>query len=301
MSEVSTITTSSAPVESSSQTESVNSGAASEIESKPLTLAQKEKFKLTVDGEEFEEEIDFSDKEGLKKRFQLAAAAKKRMSEAGELKKKAYDVMKAFEENPESMLARLGPKGREIAEKFLLAQIQDEMLSPEEKEMKMTKAELAKYKEKEARELENQQKSAQEEKEAKYAQSFQTTIIEALNKSGLPKTPELVKRMASMMHKSLKYGIELDANDLVIETKKEITEIVRSIIGDSDGDHLINLFGEDVAKKIRMSDLKKLQEKQSQVFNRQASRVDAGPATKSEKGYQTMEEWKSQLDQRVKN
>lgn len=48
----------------------------------------KKKFQLKVDGEDIEEEVDFSDEEGMKSRLQLARAAKKRMAEAREEKKK---------------------------------------------------------------------------------------------------------------------------------------------------------------------------------------------------------------------
>lgn len=293
-----TSTPTSAPVETSVTSESQGSTTQ---ETKPLTASQKEKFMLTVDGEEFEDEVDFSDKEGLKKRFQLAAAAKKRMAEASDVKKKAFDIIKGFE-NEESFLDMIKkhPKGRDLAEKFLLAQIQDDMLSPEEKEMRMTKAELAKYKEKEAAENAKLEKSAQEKKEAHYAENFQKTIIEALNKSGLPKTPELVKRMASMMQKNLQLGIELDSSDLVAEVKKDITQLVKSIIGDSDGDHLVGLFGDDIAKKIRMADLKKLQEKQAQVFQRPQKSPSANSSNRDDSRPKSIEQWKEELAQKFK-
>jgi len=265
---------------------------------KELTTAQKEKFKLLVDGEEIEEEVDFSDKEGLKKRLQLAHAAKKRMSEAQDAKKKAFQIVKEFEENPESMLARLGPKGREIAEKFLLSQIQDEMLSPEEKEFR----DLKKYKEMTEAEKDKVKEALEREAatkiESDYAKRYQDTIIEAMEKSGLPKTPELVKRMAGIMKKNLEYGLDLSPDDLIAEVKSDITNLVKSVFGDADGDQLINIFGKDIANKIRKADLKKLQEKQSQLF--QKPKAQGSSSGKNEARPKSIEEWKQEVEDRLK-
>lgn len=236
------------------------------VEQKQAAHALKEKFKLSVDGEEIEEEIDFSNKEDLKKRFQLAHAAKKRIAEAVAERKKVFQIGKEFEENPESMLARLGPKGREIAEKFLLSQIKDEMLTPEEKELR----ELKKYKEsteaEKAKMREAQEKEASAKREAEIANTYQAKFIAALEQSGLPKSPDMVKRMAQMEKKNLEYGLDLTPKELAEEVKKELINLVKFVAGDADGDQLINIFGEDISKKIRKSDLKKLQEMQTKVF-----------------------------------
>jgi len=304
MSETTTITTSDSTTQESgavneSQTEQSSQGSIEET-GKAITTAQKEKFKLLVDGQEVEEEIDFNDKEGLRKRFQLAHAAKKRMEEANEQKRKAFNILKEFESNPESMLKRMGPKGRELAEKFLLSQIQEEMLSPEEKEFR----DLKKYKESTEAEKQTAQEKIRQEAEAKreyeIAQNFQATIIEALAKSGLPKSPDLVKRFAGVMKKNLEFGLELTSDQLAQEVKSEMTALLKSIIGSAEGDQLISMFGDDVAKKIRRHDIKALQEKQSIVFQPkpQQSKSSDGPKQKS---YETIDEWKERISRNLKN
>lgn len=287
---------SAAPVETQSFSEQSEG-----VQIAPAAQAQKsmrEKFKLKVDGEEFEEEIDLADKEGLTKRLQLSAAAKKRMAEANADKKKAWEIIQAFEANPESMLSRLGPKGREIAEKFLLKQIQDDMLTPEQREYAQTKAERDELKREKEERLENERRSAQEKKDFEIAQNFQTTIIEALNKTGLPKSPIAVKRMAALLKKNISLGLDLDASDLADEYKKERLAEHKALIGEADGDQLISMFGEDVAKKIRMSDLRKLQEKNSMVFKQGNSSQNSAPTQNSENRPMSIDEWREDLDRR---
>lgn len=270
-----------------------------QVEKKEAQQSYKKKLKLKVDGEEIEDEIDFNDEEGLKRKLQLSYAAKKRMEEAKAAKAKAFEIIKAFEEDPANVFKKLGPKGREAAERFLLEQLQEESMDPKDKELR----DLKKYKEEMEAEKERikaeREKQALAEQEAKYVQEFQKTIIDALSKSGLPKSPEMVKRFASIMQKNLELGLELTADDLVEEVKSDITSIIKSIVGEADGDHLINLFGEDVANKIRKSDIRKLQEKQGQVFQQRSTKQEAAPQPKSGRPM-TMAEWKRSLEERVK-
>ena len=172
------------------------------------------------------------------------------------------------------------------------------MLDPKDKELR----DLKKYKEEMEAERERakaeKEKAALAEQESRYAQEFQNTIIGALEKTGLPKSPELVKRMASVMAKNLDLGIELTAEELASEVRFEIQGLLKSIVKDADGDHLLGLFGEDIATKIRKSDLRKLQEKQSAVF--QSPKSTSAPAKKQEGRPLTIDEWKRQLEERIK-
>lgn len=262
----------------------------------------KEKFKLTVDGEEIEDELDWNDKDAIKQRLQLAAAAKKRMGEASEAKRKAYEIVSQFEKDPQSMLKRLGPKGREIAEQYLLADIQEQMLSPEEKESRDAKRERDELKKEKEERLAKEKSDIESKKEFELAQGFQNTIITALEKSGLPKSPELVKRMAKIMHKNLDYGLDLTPDELVVEVKKETTSTLKSIIANADGEQLIALFGEDIAKKIRMADVKKLKEKSGQLFPESGGNKGGGlDVPKNDSKPMSMDEWKAEVNRRIGN
>ena len=161
-------------------TETTESGEEQTPEQKAMVTALKKKFKLVVDGEEIEDEVDWNDEEGLKKKLQMARAAEKRMSEAKAEKKKAMDIVRQWDTDPEGVLERMGARGREIAEKVLLKQIQDELMSPEERELR----DLKKYKEMTEAEKKKATEEAEAAKQAEltnhYAQQFQNTIISFL-------------------------------------------------------------------------------------------------------------------------
>src|SRR5574343_645073 len=92
------------------------------------------KFKLKVDGEEIEEEIDLNDTDRLAKELQLARAAKKRMAEAQMSKRQAYELAQMLEKDPAALLRKMGDKGYDYAEQLLLEKIQREMMTPEQRE-----------------------------------------------------------------------------------------------------------------------------------------------------------------------
>jgi hypothetical protein len=284
----------SAPSENAQGSDVVENREAPKSEAPPPL---KKKYKLKVDGEDVEEEIDFNDEEGMRNRLQLARAAKKRMAEAQADKKKAFDIIQAFESDPQSMLKRMGPKGREIAEKYLLSQIEEEMLTPEQRELKTLKQENETFKQREAREKEEAAQKVAQQKEYEYAQNFQSTIIEAIEKAGLKKSPLLVKRMASLMAKNLEFGLELTADDLAAEVKGEVSTDLKDIVSSLDGDQLIALFGPEIANKIRKSDLKRLQEKQGLVFQNGKKSIES-PAPKQGRDYMTLDEWRENLDKK---
>lgn len=298
-------TTTATPPTSSAQTETSATTAQAKEEqgtaqgsteqAQSQTAPQIKKFKLKVDGDDFEEEIDLSNEAELVKRFQLAKAAEKRISQSKAEKQKAMEILKAFEDGT---LLKKHPKSRELAEKFLLEQLEDEMLTPEQKEYKQLKA----FKEQKEREEAESKKAEAEaiakQREQSIAQQFQKTIIDALDKSGLPKTPDLAKRMATIMKKNLDLGLDLTSDDLVAEVKSEANAMLKALVGSASGDQLIALLGEDVAKKIRAYDVQRLK---SQTGT-QPKKEPSVKSPKSEDGRPlTLDEWKEQVRQRVKS
>lgn len=261
------------------------------------TQAQKERLKYTIDGQDVEEEVDFSDKEAIRKKLQLAYAAEKRLGEAKTVKTRANELIHALENNPSEFLAKLGPKGKEAAEAFLLEHIKKEMMTPEQRkimELEQFKAQTEAERKK-AADLEAKKK--QDDITKHHAEKFQTTIIDALAKSGLPKTPGLVREVARHMKTALERGIELTPDDLVDLVKKDTVSKIKSLIGDSDGQQLLALFGDDVANKIRKHDIKALQDRHSKLTTTSTSE-GGGPAAPRESGPVSIEQWREDLDKR---
>lgn len=273
-----------------------------ETENPPTETTQSmlKKFKLKVDGEEIEEEFDLSNEEALIKELQLARAAKKRMAEAQETKRKAYELMQSIDQDPANMLKRLGPKGFEIAERLLLEKMQDDMLSPEEKQFREMKRRLESYEAQEKEMVAKQEAAKLEAMEKEQAAHYQQVIIDALEKSNLPKTAESAKRLAFLLHKNLQLGIELDAVDLAKEVKNEYTTNIQQLLKNATPEQLVELLDKDAVKKLRQYDTNQFKARQKFSGTKTAAQGHALPPQTKARGYQTLEEWQEELNQRLK-
>jgi hypothetical protein len=260
----------------------------------------KRKFLLKVDGEEFEEEFDLADEESLKRELQLARAAKKRMAEAQDAKRKAFELVQGFEKDPASILKRLGPKGYEYAEQVLLEKLQNEMMSPEQRKLAEYEAKIKQYEDLERSQKEEQEKAQQQALETKHAEHYQKVIIEALDKSGLPKTPDMAKRAAYLLQKNLELGLDLDASDLVSEMKKDVLSMVKGLVGSAEGDQLLEILGQDTAKKIRRHDIQTIKQKQLNGV-KPIYQGSPAPQTSKKKGYVSFDEWQEEVSRRLQS
>lgn len=220
----------------------------------------KKKFKYKADNQEIEEELDDSE---IASRLSLAKAAQKRMQEASMTKKQAEQFFQALQNDPMSVLSNekiMGQKKfREIAERFLLQQIEQESLTPEQRAQAEKDRRLQEY---ERQEKEQKSKAEQEQLahlENHYAQEYQKTIISALNSSSLPKNDFTVARMASLLQKNLQHGLDLPPQALAQLVREDYERELKSLIGSSEGEQILRLLGEDVANKIRKHDLSKFQ------------------------------------------
>ena len=94
----------------------------------------RRKFKIKVDGEELEEEIDLSDEEAIIRKLQLAAVAQKRMQEKalyekkyGQLDKDIRSFFEILKNNPREILEdpNLNIDLKQLAEQILNEEIEE--------------------------------------------------------------------------------------------------------------------------------------------------------------------------------
>jgi len=233
----------------------------------------KKKYTYKAEGADVTEEL--SDEE-VQSRLSLSKVAQKRLQEASLTRKQAEQFIQALQNDPMSVLNNdkiMGQKKfREIAEKFLSEQLKQEMLSPQERQQQEKDERLKRYEEQE-KEAKTQKEAEQAQKlEEHYAQEYQKTIISALESSSLPKNPFTVKRMAELMQKNLQHGLELEPQQLAQIVKEDLQNELKSTIGSASPEQLIQMFGQEIANKIRKHDLAQLQPKQSN-FNPQATQT----------------------------
>jgi hypothetical protein len=219
------------------------------------------KLKLKVNGREMELE-----EPEVIRRAQLASAADEKFREASEMRKQAEQFFNALLDDPKSVL--MHPEIRDrinfraLAEEYLGAELQKEMMSPEQRELEELRAFKKKQDETaESAKREQLTKAQQEEMtrlQQRAAQEYDKKITEVLAQSSLPKTPYTVKRVAELLHGALTKGYDLDVQTAVDMVREGYMTDVQSLVGGLDGDHLVNALGPDILKRLRKYDLERI-------------------------------------------
>lgn len=241
-----------------------------------------EKFKLKVYGKEVDEEIDLSDKEGLTKRFQKAAAADQSLKEAAEIRKAALQFIDELKKNPKRVLqdSNIGLDPKKLAEEWLAEEIKEMEKSPEQKAKEQQLKEIEEYKAK-VKEYEEKAALAEREKMEKHHEVELTTQISAaLDVGGVPKNPKTIARIADYLMYGLKNGANLTAQDVVPLVKRDIDNELKDIMSSLSDDKLEEFLGKDIIGRLR----KKNVAKAKALDSAGASNVrDTGKTSKDEK------------------
>ena len=223
--------------------------------------------KLKVDGQEIEVDDD-----ELKRGYQLSKTGYKRLEEAAALRKQLEGFIGAFQKDPVATLRQLASQGgkqgtafREAVEKFLYEEMQREQWSPEKRALWEAEQKLAAtQREKEAL-AEQRKRETFEAQQKHWAAKYEADITAAISAPdvGLPKTPAVVRRMAELMAKSLKLGLDTDPKDIAKLVRQELLEAQKEVLGGLDGEALMKLLGPDLAKRIRAYEVAQLKTRPS--------------------------------------
>lgn len=258
---------------------------AKEAHKAPEAAPEPKRHKLKVDNEELE-----VDEEELKRGYAHNKAASKRMEEAAAMRKQAEQAF-AMLKDPAQLRKlledpRVGVDFRKLAEDYVWEQLQEEALTPEQKKQKDIERELEKYRNSEKERAATSEREEAEKLQQKYSDEYERTIIQALDQGGIPKTRGAVRRMAQYLQLAVANNLEVSPADLVARVRQDLIEEHQSMYGEGDPTTLLSILGEDLAKKIREADLKRL--KSTQPVARQKPPSQAKPTRNPEKRRETI-------------
>jgi hypothetical protein len=237
----------SAPVESAPAAEG---NTIPNTEQKAPTPAEVRKFKLKVDGQEWE-----ADEEEVKKFAQIGRAKEKRFEESARIRKEAEEIKANLKKDWVKTLQEQGIS-REDIEKYLGQELKREMMTPEERERMAKDEENASLKQKLA-DIEAEKERAQFEREQKaYEAQLEQELPKALENHGLPRSPATLKRIGSHMLAAMEGGYDMSLEEAVELTKMELKQ---------DLSHLLSVAGKyddlippTVAEKLMQAHLAKV-------------------------------------------
>lgn len=233
------------------------------------------KYKVKIDDEELEVDEDevvrgYQHARAANKKFQEAAAERKAAEQAKEeAKRVAEDRWAKLKTDPFKVLSELGINPRELSEEYLLKALEEEMMSPAEKEKAELTKKLQEYeaKEKTAKEQEEAVKKQEEEKtkqeeilqlQKKYEQEYESQFIKALESTKLPKNPTTIRRIAEIVMQFQQQDIDIPVEHAIRIVEQDYNRGISELVKSLEGDSLVQFLGNDVVDKIRKHTLSKV-------------------------------------------
>jgi hypothetical protein len=245
------------------------------------------KFKLKVDGQEYDEEIDLNDEDSLREQLQMAKVSRKRMQEFSELQKQVVGFVEALRKNPRKALSdpNIGVDVKELAARIIEEEIAESRKSPEQIERERLQQEIQAMKEERDREKNELQAREMERLKEQEFERIDMQIDQALQKTDLPKEPYVVKKIAEYMLLGFQAGKDVTPEDVLPIVREEILADIRHLAEVMPEDALQEIFG-DVIKKVRKSNVAKAKQKVAVGSNKTidvAKKPDATPKSTDKK------------------
>jgi hypothetical protein len=222
--------------------------------------AEIKKWKLKIDGKE--EELD---EESLVKHAQMGKAAQKRMQEAAELRKNVEAFLTVLKADPLKVLSDpslgIDPEARKrMAEAIINNEIEEMQKSPEQREKEKLQRELE--------ELKNKHKQDEESRKAREFQRLQDEaskqldrdMTQALETSGLPKSPYTVKKLAEVMMIALQNNVEISAADAIPLIRKQMQAEIKEMFASTPEDLIEEFIGKDNISRLRKRNLQRMKQ-----------------------------------------
>ena len=208
------------------------------------------------------------DLEALKRERKKWQEADKRFREVAKEKESIAQFRKRLAEDPESVLTEmpeLGAKKYEIAQKWLIEHLDQEAGRPPDP----SDDEIRKLK----RALQERQEAEQQERQTKEQQEFQAavedrknvlgaTLAKAIELTPFAKVPELqaeaIREMASYMRMLRQAGYDASPEEIADHVKNQRLKAFQLLVSHLDGDGILEVLGQDLAKKVQRAHLAKI-------------------------------------------
>ena len=214
---------------------------------------------------------------------------------ARQQEKLVKEIAEMIQTNPFELLKRAGYDPRQLAEEYLTQAIEEDMLPENEKELRKVRYEKEELERQYKEELSRREQEQMDVAIQQAQQEISNNIIDALENSSLPKSPEVVKRIANYMLIAEQKGVNVNPKQVIPLVEEDFRNLNAQILRSLDPTKRINYIGEDLLKQIRQDDLARLKTSQSQS----SQSVPKSKQSSSKKI--TKEEWRKELAERIKN
>lgn len=211
----------------------------------PIDAAVARLFKVKVDGQDTE-----VDETELLRGYTHSKVANERMRQATETRQLAEQVLSIFKTNPKEAFAKLGVDAKAFAEQVLQEEMEEAVLTPEQKELRDLKRFKEDMSQKEEAARQAEAEAAEEAFRTQVAEELQTSIVTALDSADLPRNEYTVARMAYYLESCIQAGFEATPQDVIAHVKAEYDRELKAFLSSVPEDKLLNFIGPDFTKKV---------------------------------------------------
>lgn len=245
-------------------TETLNDPNASKAEKKAAQKMLK-KLTLKIDGEEIEENLPFEipdtqeARDYMRRELQMGKMGQKRAQEKSQIEKEVVKFIEDLRKNPRKALSdpAIGLDLKQLATQIIEEEIENSKKSPEQLEKEKLMAELQALKDEREREkTESQQKEMERLKEEAY-ERYDLLMSQTLEKSDLPKSPYVIKKMADYMLLGLQNGKDVTPEDILPLVREEIQEDLKQMFAVMPDEVVEKLIGKDKLNSLRKKNIQK--------------------------------------------
>lgn len=194
----------------------------------------------------------------LKNLRELQKGSYSKFEEAAKLRKDTEALLARADDDPEGFYKARGKDFKKLAAERLMRDMQEQEMSPEQRENARIKLERDAFKaEKEA--FEKQQLDQQEQQAVQaHTQHWDTSIAQALAASDLPRTPRTVARAADKLMALAEQGVPIDRlpmSAIIEEIRGEFRTDLQSVVKSMSATQLREYLGPEAIKALNQASI----------------------------------------------
>ncbi len=239
-------------------------------------------LQIKFNGKEYTEELPFEIEDTpenvdyMRKQAQMSRLAQSSSQERAQLEKDVRNFIDELRKNPKKILAdpTIGIDIKDLARQVIEEEIENSKKSPEQIEKEKLQAELKAMKE----ERENEKKEFLEKEktrlESEAIERYDVLMSQALEKSSLPKSPYVIKKMASLLELGLREGLDVTPDDVMPLVEEEIRNDVKDMFATMPDEVFEAFIGRERFNSIRKKNITKA--KQAAIASQSLKVQDTG-------------------------
>lgn len=252
-------------------------------------IARIKKLKLKVDGKDYDEDLPFDlpddpkAREYMTRQLQLAKMGQNRAQQYSALEKEVVTFLNDLKTNPRKALSNpnIGLDLKKLATDIIEEEISNSQKTPEQIRAEKLEQELQRLKEERESEKQTAQQREFERLQEQAYQQYDTQMGLALDKSDLPKSPYIVKKIADYMLSGLEKGLDISPEDVLPLVRNEVLEDMRSMIGAMPDEAIEEFIGKDIFNRVRKKNLAKAKSLPPQPVKSSVKDVSKSPKVAS--------------------